>query len=469
MPLLLNRFLPLEELQSLLAAGEDVKQHDNGYNALHAATINPNERMRKLEVLVTQGADVNQQDCTTLFHNTPLHNLLGNERYEEAVAFIHLAHSKLNYRLTDSQGKTTLIFAAKLHAIEPALALVQAIGNQPDILNQQDKMGMSALHYACLYGNQRLFDALIAAGASMTLCSLDGKTPLDCTGLPKETLWKTLESVEIDPARDEKARRNNFGFSGQQLVFFNKYHIPEVAEVQSIKQNIPGLTQILTEFKVPDPMKMLELRDKIASIHNPEEKHEVFRQLPSVTEEAKLELLAEAATFTGEPLGLALKQAAISLRETLLLQGHYSGFLLRVASAHGDDTSVQQLLHNKPVEISVDTCSLPSKFTALHQAAQKGHIEVAKLLLQAGSSANCQDKDGDTPLHLAILYKHFELAELLVSSGADLSLRNEVEKNALALLSDQPEQKAKLIKLQREWLAQSSAEVATVYQNQPSI
>ena len=51
--------------------------------------------------------------------------------------------------------------------------------------------------------------------------------------------------------------------------------------------------------------------------------------------------------------------------------------------------------------------------TALMLAADNGHLEVARLLLEAGADKNCCDDDGMTALLLAADKGHLEVAHLL--------------------------------------------------------
>ena len=51
--------------------------------------------------------------------------------------------------------------------------------------------------------------------------------------------------------------------------------------------------------------------------------------------------------------------------------------------------------------------------TALHLAAIRGHVEVAKLLLERGADAECTDDDGWTPLRWAAANRCEEMVELL--------------------------------------------------------
>lgn len=53
--------------------------------------------------------------------------------------------------------------------------------------------------------------------------------------------------------------------------------------------------------------------------------------------------------------------------------------------------------------------------TSLHYAAQNGHTEIIKLLLNVeGIDANCSDRKGNTPLHLAAQNGHKDAIIILL-------------------------------------------------------
>ncbi|XP_043203719.1 acyl-CoA-binding domain-containing protein 6-like [Amphibalanus amphitrite] len=55
----------------------------------------------------------------------------------------------------------------------------------------------------------------------------------------------------------------------------------------------------------------------------------------------------------------------------------------------------------------------------LHWAADRGHVDIVRLLLTRGATVDCRDADGQTPLHYAASCGHTEVARVLLEAGAD--------------------------------------------------
>ncbi|HEY6119814.1 MAG TPA: ankyrin repeat domain-containing protein [Pyrinomonadaceae bacterium] len=65
--------------------------------------------------------------------------------------------------------------------------------------------------------------------------------------------------------------------------------------------------------------------------------------------------------------------------------------------------------------------------TPLHCATWKGHLDVVKLLLEAGAEVNAHNENshwGTTPLHAAAHANQAAIAELLINLGADLDAKD---------------------------------------------
>jgi truncated hemoglobin YjbI len=71
----------------------------------------------------------------------------------------------------------------------------------------------------------------------------------------------------------------------------------------------------------------------------------------------------------------------------------------------------------------VNACGGVTRATALHMAARRGHVEIARVLLDFGAAIDAPDSKGDTPLQRAINCRRSAVAELLVGRGASRTTR----------------------------------------------
>jgi ankyrin repeat protein len=65
--------------------------------------------------------------------------------------------------------------------------------------------------------------------------------------------------------------------------------------------------------------------------------------------------------------------------------------------------------------------------TALHIAASYGPLDMCRLLLDWGAKVDPRDRGEDTPLHLAAQWGYLSAVKLLVERGADVSLKNDYD------------------------------------------
>ena len=62
--------------------------------------------------------------------------------------------------------------------------------------------------------------------------------------------------------------------------------------------------------------------------------------------------------------------------------------------------------------------------SSIHDAAEKGNIEVVKQHLAAGTDVDAKTEQGLTPLHVAAIEGHKEILKLLIAKGADVNAKD---------------------------------------------
>lgn len=100
---------------------------------------------------------------------------------------------------------------------------------------------------------------------------------------------------------------------------------------------------------------------------------------------------------------------------------------------HAGQTALHYAVKDNRVKITeilllnnadVNAMDFTSQTTPLFCAASKGHLAIARSLIEEECKLDCQNLNGDTPLHIACREERQEIAELLLFSGASSTLRN---------------------------------------------
>ncbi|KAK7130095.1 hypothetical protein R3I93_019662 [Phoxinus phoxinus] len=94
-------------------------------------------------------------------------------------------------------------------------------------------------------------------------------------------------------------------------------------------------------------------------------------------------------------------------------------FPLHLAAWRGDVDIVQILIHHGPSHSRVNEQNL-EKETALHCAAQYGHSEVVRVLLQELTDPSMRNSRGETPLDLAAMYGRLQVVCMLLTAHPNL-------------------------------------------------
>ncbi len=79
----------------------------------------------------------------------------------------------------------------------------------------------------------------------------------------------------------------------------------------------------------------------------------------------------------------------------------------------------------------VDTVDDWTGKTALHYAAEYGHLEIAELLLASGAAVDRRDDDQTTPLHFAAIGGFEEVVVLLLANGAEVNASDKAKERPM--------------------------------------
>ncbi len=104
--------------------------------------------------------------------------------------------------------------------------------------------------------------------------------------------------------------------------------------------------------------------------------------------------------------------------------------LVRRGAAVGDIAAAAGLGRLKQVRELLQTAEPKLRHKALALAAQHGHVDVVRLLLDAGEDPSRYNPEGNhahsTPLHQAVLAGHEAVVRLLVERGARLDIKDKI-------------------------------------------
>ena len=100
------------------------------------------------------------------------------------------------------------------------------------------------------------------------------------------------------------------------------------------------------------------------------------------------------------------------------IQGRGRTPLYCVANECGSETGPEVVRALVRAGADVNACSGVTWATALHAAARRGHVEIARALLDVGAAVNPRNRKGDTPLQRAINCRKNGISQLLLERGA---------------------------------------------------
>lgn len=266
---------------------------------------------------------------------------------------------------------------------EPGMAeaLVDAMAGNGGSANAKQGDGLSALHAAAAAGRTEIVRILVFSGADAEARTPEGETPLDLAR--RHGRSETTELLRDSGRLPRNHRTSRFLYTADGGRFERKEQPP-----------IPW--PIVNEYVAVSHGNFQRMRELLA----------VYPNLLHVNASWD-ELAVEAGAHVGFKDGVRF----------LLDQG--APCALPTAAMIGMTAHVRRLLTEAPGRIWECGAHLmpPIWFPAIG-GGTADHLEIAKLLLDAGADANAH-KRGQTALHWAARGGQMEMAELLLARGAN--------------------------------------------------
>ncbi|KAJ5294888.1 hypothetical protein N7508_009709 [Penicillium antarcticum] len=144
--------------------------------------------------------------------------------------------------------------------------------------------------------------------------------------------------------------------------------------------------------------------------------------LTSDHERLEPRLLRAAETNDPEALSHTISLA----RDTNQLTDNFLRIGLMRSAERANIAATKYLL-----SIGAKTDVATTRLSPLHRAVERNHYEIVELLLGAGASADCVDKEGRTPLMMAAWKNHGRILGLLLARGANVNKKDLRRRNAL--------------------------------------
>ncbi|XP_059489715.1 uncharacterized protein LOC132204878 [Neocloeon triangulifer] len=460
----------IDVAEFLLSKGADVnaRDDDNKTTLILAAT---SQNMRMCRLLVDRGADLSavDSDGNDVLHLACIVGQLENIHYLLGIKGFSLGKKSKN-------GKTSLHYAA----IRGHIAVAEFLLSNGADVNARDDKNETPLTYAACYSNKEMCQLLVKNDADLSAVNSGGNDALHlaCFNGKFENVQYLLSLNSFDLGMKGKNGKTALHYAAQkghhavaELLLSNELDI-------NVRADFNETPFTLAAYFSDEKMcrYLVDMGADLSAVHNDGNDALHLACLNGKFENVKylLGLNGFSVEKKGEngrtALHWAAKNGHVTVVKFLLskkadvnaldndydtplnLAAHfsieemhrhwvYSSGDLRVVDSEGADALQLSCLNGKLETVqyllALNGFGLGEKGkhekTALHWAAQKGHLHVAKFLLSMGADINARDDNNETPLNLAASSPDEIMCRLLVNKGADLSAVDNDGNDALHL------------------------------------
>ncbi|ORX76593.1 ankyrin, partial [Anaeromyces robustus] len=312
--------------------------------------------------------------------------------------------SDINYQ--DANGNTALLYACKLNN-KRITELLLKNGANANIVNHKNK---SPLMYSCKNGNKSCVDMLLECHAKLDIEShTDKKTAFKyACGSGKLPVIKTL--IQHKAINNKSHYSDAFNYAPQNELFDDVYNI------------LQSYTEICLndyEYKIPLEENEKNCKNDLMMVYYKNSMEFISYCIKGDIE--KIKTLLSIIEFNQSSMNILEAQKNEFYYFDVNFKDKHGYTALMWASYLGHTEIVKELVHRGKADTKIKS---DIEESAILLACEKGHVEIAKILLENGANVNDTNYHDDTLLMIACLKGYHLIVSLLLNNNADINCRD---------------------------------------------
>ncbi|XP_071099824.1 transient receptor potential cation channel subfamily A member 1 homolog isoform X3 [Haliotis cracherodii] len=337
--------------------------------------------------------------------------------------------SKTGYLHHDIENKaesTTLHLAAQYNQLEVARYLLK----ERSLVAKTDSESNTPLHVAALFNHSEIIGLLMEEGGKINAKNLKGQIPLHVAAEMghMESLKVLLNPRSLKHGKDfmELKEEENGDFIFKKLQHIAKQEGNSVDS--KVRKAVEDVRQKLEkEAKPVDDRIPTQRIYRIVQALGPPKEHPPDVQeknaRPSRTSKVKPHSQASSEKEKDSTKYYVKKFLELIYTDNIInTEDNIGNTALHLAAQNGHTEIVKKMLEKHKAEHGRKN---DRERTALHLAAEKGHTQtVGVIVARHKQGVFAEDQDRNTPLHLAAKGGHKDTVQLLVKNGADMNQMN---------------------------------------------
>ncbi|XP_048242568.1 serine/threonine-protein phosphatase 6 regulatory ankyrin repeat subunit B-like isoform X4 [Haliotis rufescens] len=338
--------------------------------------------------------------------------------------------SKAGLHQRDTENKaesTTLHLAAQYNQLEVARYLLE---KSSSLVAKTDSESNTPLHVAAFFNHWEIIGLLMEKGGKINAKNLKGQIPLHVAAEMghMESLKVLLNPRSLKHGKDfmELKEEENGEFIFKKLQHIAKQEGNSVDS--KVRKAVEDVRQKLEKEAKPvdDRIPTQRIYRIVQALGPPKERPPDVQEKnarPSRTSKVKPQSQASSEKEKDSTKYYVKKFLELIYTDNIInTEDNIGNTALHLAAQNGHTEIVKKMLEKHKAEHGRKN---DSERTALHLAAEKGHTQtVGVIVARHKQGVFAEDQDRNTPLHLAAKGGHKETVQLLVKNGADMNQMN---------------------------------------------